>query len=31
MNEYKDLIETAVDGMISENELIKYIIDNGGD
>jgi hypothetical protein len=31
MNEYKDLIETAVDGMISEKELIKYIIDNGGD
>lgn len=31
MNDYQNLIETAIDGAISEQELLQYIIENGAD
>lgn len=31
MNEYNDLIETAIDGVLSEDDALQFMIENGAD
>ena len=31
MNDYNDLLQTAIDGVLSEEDALQFIIENGAD